>query len=376
MGPSPALPRGLTLVELMVTITIIAILATLFLGALVNAQNDAKAMKTKSMIVKLNNLIMPRYELYRTRRVPMQIQGTVSGTGASLLVAQDRLNALHDIMRMEMPDRWTDVLDGPITFTWYNPTSGTTSGAYIPRPALNQAYLNAYFAVVNNPANPHAINPATASAPYWPTDPAFASTLTNYEGAECLYMMVSLGFVDELGGRDLFNESSIGDVDQDGFPEFLDAWGTPIRFLRWAPGFTDSELQGAGGIQILPNGGGSPTTSLTVIGSTNGIHAHGLSNRNNAYAGKTITVYTPHPSGTGKGTTQSATIASSSYVLSGTSTTTTFTLASPGLATALCRVARHSESTPTRSIRFAAIPTRRPPTYMGQRTTFPSRSIR
>ena len=239
-------------------------------------------------------------------------------------------------MRMEMPDRWTDVLDNPITFTWYNPTSATApnSGALISRPALNQAYLNAYFAVVNNPANPHAINPATASAAYWPTDATFASTLTNYEGAECLYMMVSLGFVDELGGRDLFNESSIGDVDQDGFPEFLDAWGTPIRFLRWAPGFTDSELQGAGGIQILPNGGGSPTTSLTVIGSTNGIHSHGLLNRNNAYAGKTITVYTPHPSGTGRGTTQSATIASSSYVLSGTSTTTTFTLASPGLATA------------------------------------------
>ena len=144
-------------------------------------------------------------------------------------------------------------------------------------------------------------------------------------------MIVTLGFVDELGGRDLFNESSIGDVDQDGFPEFLDAWGTPIRFLRWAPGFTDSELQGAGGIGIVANGG-TPITSLIALGSTTQFHSHGLSTKNNAYAGRTITVYTPHPSGVGAGTAQTATIASSSCILGGTSTTTTFTLASPGLA--------------------------------------------
>ena len=28
--------------------------------------------------------------------------------------------------------------------------------------------------------------------------------------------------------------------DNDGMPEILDPWGTPIRFLRWAPGFRSS----------------------------------------------------------------------------------------------------------------------------------------
>ncbi|MEM1305264.1 MAG: hypothetical protein AAGG46_10225, partial [Planctomycetota bacterium] len=28
-----------------------------------------------------------------------------------------------------------------------------------------------------------------------------------------------------------------GDTDGDGAPEFLDGWGNPIQFLRWAPGF-------------------------------------------------------------------------------------------------------------------------------------------
>jgi hypothetical protein len=42
--------------------------------------------------------------------------------------------------------------------------------------------------------------------------------------------------------KSLFSESSIGDTDGDGAPEFLDAWGHPISFARWAPGF-DSDIQ-------------------------------------------------------------------------------------------------------------------------------------
>ena len=30
----------------------------------------------------------------------------------------------------------------------------------------------------------------------------------------------------------------VGDVDADGAKEFLDAWGKPIAFMRWAPGFS------------------------------------------------------------------------------------------------------------------------------------------
>ena len=35
--------------------------------------------------------------------------------------------------------------------------------------------------------------------------------------------------------RTLFKESDIGDTDGDGAPEFLDGWGHPISFIRWAP---------------------------------------------------------------------------------------------------------------------------------------------
>jgi hypothetical protein len=40
-----------------------------------------------------------------------------------------------------------------------------------------------------------------------------------------------------------FRGSEVADTDGDGFLEFVDAWGRPIQFLRWAPAFPDSDLQ-------------------------------------------------------------------------------------------------------------------------------------
>ncbi len=298
---------GLTLVELLVTISIIAILSGIFLGALQIATNDAKVMKTKSMIAKLNNLIMPRYEAYRTRRVPLNISPISTPSGLMptpinpIVAARYRLGALHELMRMEMPDRWTDIVEGPVTYAYppsypLNPTNGMTppNQTYINRPALSQAYLNAYVSVMHSTSLP-----TFGSTQY--------NTLLNLQGAECLYLIVTLGFVDELGGRDLFNESNVGDTDGDGFNEFLDAWGTPIRFLRWAPGFTESELNGGGGLVVSPgtpytytpaanlaNPTPSPVTAtqLTVAGApTTSSYPYGLARRNNAYNGKQITLY-------------------------------------------------------------------------------------
>jgi hypothetical protein len=42
--------------------------------------------------------------------------------------------------------------------------------------------------------------------------------------------------------RTLFAKQDIGDVDEDGAPEFIDGWGQPIRWMRWAPGMV-SNLQ-------------------------------------------------------------------------------------------------------------------------------------
>jgi hypothetical protein len=55
-------------------------------------------------------------------------------------------------------------------------------------------------------------------------------------------MIVTMGVEDNSLGTDNISLNDIGDVDDDGMPEFIDAWGNPISFLRWAPGF-ESDLQ-------------------------------------------------------------------------------------------------------------------------------------
>ena len=63
--------RAFTLVELLVTITIIGILAAMTLGALQASRQAGREYATKATIAKLNNIIMQRYESYLTRRVPI-----------------------------------------------------------------------------------------------------------------------------------------------------------------------------------------------------------------------------------------------------------------------------------------------------------------
>lgn len=183
---------GFTLIELLVTIAIIAILASMALGALSASAEQAKRAKTEAIVHKLHNVIIDRWESYRTRRLPL--------TGAN--TPRRRLSALRELMRMEMPDRYRDLQFTP---------------NFIATPALQKAYMK-------------RINAAGA----------IATLSTNNQSAECLYLIVSVGM--NADDRAVFKDREVADTDNDGMPEFIDGWGEPIEFIRWAPGFS-SEYQ-------------------------------------------------------------------------------------------------------------------------------------
>ncbi len=213
---------GFTLTELLVVVVILGMLAALVMGALQAGRQSAREARTKATIAKLHNIIMAQYESYRTRRVPVNTAGMTPQDAAMA-----RLAMLRAIMRLEMPERWTDVVFDPQNPGANNPSvnrpqpnPAVLPGGTVPWPSLAQRYYRTYYRHFQEAnGNYEVIN---ENAP-----------------AECLYLIVSAS--PEALAQ--FHENEIGDTDGDGLMEFLDGWGRPIYFLRWAPGFNDSDLQ-------------------------------------------------------------------------------------------------------------------------------------
>jgi len=234
-NPKSEIRAALTLVELLITITIIATLAAMFLGASNAAMESARSARTKTTIGKIHSLLMERLDSYSTRRVdvnPGIITTTNNNIDSDSSIPQNqksskkgealtelRLLALRELMKLEMPDRWSDILGDEVA----NALPSTNAVALNPvvlefRPSIAAAYLRR-FRALNAPD----------------TQEAKKQILDN-QGAECLYMVIMLHTGDGEA-RTLFSRQDIGDTDGDGALEFLDGWGRPIHYLRWPAGF-------------------------------------------------------------------------------------------------------------------------------------------
>src|SRR5262249_24881274 len=99
---------------------------------------------------------------------------------------------------------------------------------YMQACALQKSYFR--LAVRQLGGNPN--NPATFAVLNSRTD--------QNEGAECLYLILSTIRDRDKQALDYFDGIEIGDTDEDGMKEILDGWGTPIEFLRWAPGYLNT----------------------------------------------------------------------------------------------------------------------------------------
>lgn len=223
-----------TLAELMIVISIIAILASSVMFAMFGIIEDAKAARTRAQIVKLHSLVVTRWEQYQWRAVPLQLP---SGTPPRV-AAQQRLYALRDLMRMEMPDRVTDVYDSPVILA---------------APSLWKGYRR-------------RATSATGTTTWYPPSSGPHWSLS-FQGAECLYLIIGSIHEGDASALEFFRDGEVGDTDGDGMLEILDAWGNPIEFLRWAPGFaTLPGPDGFFGVAGVDDDGNGITDDILELG--------------------------------------------------------------------------------------------------------------
>ncbi|MEW4456078.1 prepilin-type N-terminal cleavage/methylation domain-containing protein [Bremerella sp. JC817] len=197
-----------TLVELLVVLAVLSMMASLVLVGLASAAEQAKAARTRSQIQRIHELLMTRWDDYKYRRVEANKTGNMRVRQAA------RLNKIRELMRIEMPDRKSDVADGPVSLDSV--------------PGLQFRYQRVAMARTN-------------TSTFTAADAAWSSA---NENAECLYLILESIQDGETNGLDFFKESEIGDTDGDGMFEILDGWGNPIIFLRWPFGYPIIEPTG------------------------------------------------------------------------------------------------------------------------------------
>jgi prepilin-type N-terminal cleavage/methylation domain-containing protein len=219
--------NAFTLIELLLVITIIGILTGISVTITRQAYHTARVARTNATITKLDRVIMEMYADFENRRVPSPNFGSSSTVQAQVTQAA-RLWFLRDMIRMEMPCNWEEVTKGPVQMRFqYGPNaadivpsggSGTNWGVKVDDSPLRQLYRKAYEDAVMR---------------------SNVATVNRFASAKCLYLVVMYGNPEV---RELFQDREIK-TDEDGLSYFIDGWGNPIYFLRWAPGLALSERQ-------------------------------------------------------------------------------------------------------------------------------------
>ncbi|HXG09620.1 MAG TPA: type II secretion system protein [Gemmataceae bacterium] len=222
-----------TLTELLVVILIIGIMVALTAGAVVRFIGVQESNNTETLIRKVHTVLQSQWStvVQQAKREPLT-QTALSMSMDNSGIPNERLARVIHIklrLRQEFPMTYKEIF--------------TPVAAEYPPP---QSYLAP---LRQNTAVWQALQKGT-----WQTQRS--------ESAACLLMAL-----ERARGGQALNAADLGttavqDTDGDGIPEIVDAWGTPLQFIRFPTGF--EELNPGGQEQNGLNDSSDPEGLLTT----------------------------------------------------------------------------------------------------------------
>lgn len=228
-GRSKRTRAAFTLIELLVVISAIAVLASLAVGMIASAQEDARASATRARVQLIEKLMEVELENYEIQRSPVPFRELSALVDIVLTHGQWNSDAanfrLHvknlkrmltlDLIRAEIPDARNGI-----------PTSVFPSPRFL-------RYLGEDLMLTQMEINQVQFSLrqyATSNVFRWNSfsnnDPANVEA----NSAEILYRVLTDIDADGTNGIDVLGNAAVGDTDGDQFLEVVDAWGDPLRF--------------------------------------------------------------------------------------------------------------------------------------------------
>jgi type II secretory pathway pseudopilin PulG len=233
---------ALTLVELLVTIGLITVVSSMFLVAYRAAATEASNIRTQGTIRKISEVLMARMQEYEnypinfvkdasntySLAIPEEAKEVIPATDTEfeskgILVERLRVMILRDIMAQEMPDNRDDIKTTTTVMRRY------WTGLAVPRPNIGP--LPIFTSGTESPRAARLRTRLTQARADW------YDWISN---SELLYLTIEDSTLNGSSAIELFGRTEIGDTDNDGFLEFLDAYRQPIQWVRWPTGFPET----------------------------------------------------------------------------------------------------------------------------------------
>ena len=251
-----SLRRGFTLTELLLVIIIIAILAAMTMTVQRSAVQSTRRERTIATIRKIDAALTSAYEQYQYRKPDVgsiidNIENTFVESYANSGQDFYALPKDHQKLRIYsyITGRFLRQIDSDGPFSEFYDDIGESQeidhrfAPYILRTIMLRELLLCDFPdsleeVSNEPlmndsqvhrAYQIQLNKAAANAP---NGDILANIPDGDISADLLYLVV-MNTSPETRGTFLDRETA--DTNNNGIPEFIDGWGNPIRFIRWAP---------------------------------------------------------------------------------------------------------------------------------------------